>query len=148
MFELVDGPLDIQRYRDAVAHPSCGALLVFEGTVRDNFDGRPVGGLEYEAYPELAVPVMAQVAAEIQGRIAGCRVAIAHRTGRLTLGECSMVIAVATPHRGECYEASRFVIEALKQRLPVWKKELFVDGDAQWKPNDPSAPRGPGDPAA
>lgn len=144
MFEISAQPLDPQRYRDAVVHPSCGAVLVFEGTVRDNFDGKSVQALDYQAYPELAIPVMEEITAALQASQPLARVAIAHRTGTLSLGEVSMVIAVATPHRGQCYEASRFLIEALKEKLPVWKKEIFVDGDAHWKPNDPDALSGPG----
>ncbi len=144
MFEISPSQLDAQRYRDAVEHQSCGALLVFEGIVRDNFDGRPVRGLEYQAYPELALKVMEQITAELHRTHPKARVAMAHRTGTLSLGEVSMVIAVATPHRAGCYDASRFLIEALKERLPVWKKELFADGDSHWKPNDPETPPGPG----
>ena len=144
MFELSAQTLDPRRYRDAVEHHSCGALMVFEGTVRNTFEGRAVRALEYQAYPELALPVMEQITAELHRTHPKARVAIAHRTGTLSLGQVSMVIAVATPHRAGCYEASRFLIEALKERLPVWKKEIFADGDAHWKANDPDALPGKG----
>ena len=143
MFEISVEPLDIQAYQRAVSHPSCGAELLFLGAVRDNFAARPVTALEYQAYPALAIPVMQQMVADMQAIVPGARAAIGHRTGRLELGEVSLVVAVSTPHRGECYKASRFLIEALKERLPVWKKEIFADGDAHWKPNDPDALSGP-----
>lgn len=134
MLVLTDQPLDVAALRSQVDDPGFGAVLVFEGVVRNHFDKRPVRGLEYEAYPELASPVAQAIVDEAQERWPGARVAIAHRTGALAIGETSLVIAVGTPHRGPCYEASRYVIEAIKERLPVWKKELYTDG-AAWKPN-------------
>ena len=136
MLELTADPLDIAALRARVDDPGFGAVLVFEGVVRNHFDGRPVEGLEYEAYPELAEPVVKAICEEIAERWPGARVVVAHRTGRLGIGETSMLIAVGTPHRGACYEASRYAIEALKERLPVWKKELYRDGEA-WRPNSP-----------
>lgn len=134
MLELSATDLDVAAIRARVDDPGFGAVLVFEGVVRNHFDGRPVTGLEYEAYPELAAPVVDAICAEISERWPGSRVVVAHRTGRLGIGETSMVIAVGTAHRGACYEASRYAIEALKERLPVWKKEIYADGDA-WRPN-------------
>jgi len=136
MLELTAEVLDLRAIRARVEDPGFGAVLVFEGVVRNHFGGRPVTGLEYEAYPELAQPVVQAICAEIKERWPGARVAVAHRTGALDIGETSMVIAVGTPHRGACYEASRYAIEALKERLPVWKKEVYADGEA-WKPNSP-----------
>lgn len=136
MLAIVDGPIDVAAVTAAVADPATGAVLVFLGVGRDNFGGQTVVELQYEAYPEMAVPVMREIADEIAARWPGSRVAIVHRTGRVAIGEASVVIAVATPHRGECYEASRYAIEALKARVPVWKKEIYVDGSA-WKANAP-----------
>ena len=134
-------PLDVAALEAQVAATGCGAVLTFVGTVRDNFDGRPVAGLDYEVYAEMAVPVMEQICAEVALQWPGARVVIAHRTGHLDLGEPSVVIAVAAPHRGAVYEASRYAIEALKARVPIWKKELYSDGSA-WKANDgPHLPR-------
>lgn len=135
MLELTDQVLDVAAIRARVDDPGFGAVLVFEGVVRNHFDGRPVRGLQYEAYPELAEPVTQGIVDEAVERWPGTRIAVAHRTGELDIGETSLVIAVGTPHRGACYEASRFVIEAIKEKLPVWKKELYVDGEA-WKPNE------------
>jgi molybdopterin synthase catalytic subunit len=119
-----------------VSDPGHGAILVFEGVGRDGPPGQRVVHLAYEAYPEMAVPVMEAIAAEAGDRF-GAQVAMVHRTGVVGIGEASLVIAVGTPHRGECYEASRYVIEQVKQRLPVWKKEIRSDG-SEWKANAPA----------
>src|SRR5690606_28165315 len=101
-----------------------------------DFDQRRVIRLAYEAWPEMAIPVMAQIADELRARWP-CRVAMVHRVGEVPITEASVVIAVATPHRAECYEASRYAIDALKERVPVWKKEIYEDGSA-WKANSPA----------
>lgn len=137
MFDLTPEPIDVAAVRRAVSDPSCGAILVFEGTARDHFEGRRVVRLEYEAWPDLAVPFMRRIGAEIAERWPGARVAMVHRTGVVPIGEPSVVIAVATPHRAACYEASRYAIEQLKARVPVWKKEIYEDGSA-WKANTPA----------
>ena len=137
MTGLTDGPIDVAAVRASVSDDGFGAILVFEGVGRNHFGGRPVTQLEYEAYPELAVPVLEAIAAEIAERWPGVRAALVHRTGVVAIGEPSVVIAVGAPHRAECYEASRHAIEALKERLPVWKKEIYADG-AAWKANAPA----------
>jgi molybdopterin synthase catalytic subunit len=138
---IVDRPIDVEAVRAAVADPSIGAELVFCGVGRADFDGRQVLSLAYEAYPAMAEPVMRAIADEIAARWPGSRVAMVHRTGPVAIGEPSVVIAVATPHRAACYEASRYAIEALKARVPVWKKEIFADGSA-WKANADGSVRG------
>ncbi|MCB9676761.1 MAG: molybdenum cofactor biosynthesis protein MoaE [Alphaproteobacteria bacterium] len=135
MIALVDGRIDVAGVRRAVDDSGFGAVLVFEGVGRDSFEGRAVVALEYEAYPEMAVPEMQRIADEAQARW-GAKVAIVHRTGRVAIGEPSVVIAVGTPHRAACYEASRYAIDELKLRVPVWKKEIYADGSA-WKANAP-----------
>lgn len=140
MLALVDGPIDVAAVRAAVSDPGFGAILVFEGVGRDTFDGRPVLRLEYEAWPEMVVPALARIAAEASDRW-GARVAIVHRTGVVAIGEPSVVIAVGTPHRAACYEASRHCIEALKASVPIWKKEIYADGSA-WKANTPGGEPG------
>lgn len=134
MYTLSDEPIDRAAVEAAVRHGSCGALLCFAGVARDNFEGRPVLRLGYEAYPEMALPVMQQIGDEIEARWPGARVAMVHRTGEVPIGEASVVIAVATPHRAACYAASRYAIDQLKQRVPVWKKEVYADGES-WKAN-------------
>lgn len=136
LIQLVDDRIDVEAVRRSVDDPGFGAVLVFEGVGRNHFDGRPVHALTYEAYAEMAVPAMQQIADEASERWSA-RVAIVHRTGTVAIGEPSVVIAVGTPHRAACYEASRFAIDALKERVPIWKKEIYADGHA-WKANTPS----------
>jgi MoaE-MoaD fusion protein len=138
MVRLSESALDPDAIRRRVEDPSCGAVLVFLGETRDNFRGKKVVRLEYEAWPELALSEMQGIVDEIAVRWPGARAAIEHRVGVVGLGEVSVVIAVAAPHRGACYEASRYGIEALKSRVPIWKKERYEDGSV-WKANDGSA---------
>ncbi|MBV9773449.1 MAG: molybdenum cofactor biosynthesis protein MoaE [Gemmatimonadetes bacterium] len=119
--------------RDAVS-PSDGAALLFWGVVRDEHDGRAVSSLEYEAYAPMAEAKLAEIAAEARERWGTGEIVVVHRVGRLEVGEASVAIVVAAPHRAEAYEASRYVIEELKQRVPVWKREGYVDGTREWVP--------------
>lgn len=134
MLRLVDGPIDVRELERAVAHPGAGAVLCFQGTTRDSFEGRGVLHLEYEAFAPMALAELERIAAEAQARFPGSRLAVAHRVGRVEVGEASVVIAVSAPHRDEAYLASRFAIDALKARVPIWKKEWYADG-SQWKAN-------------
>ena len=118
-----------------VSRPANGAVLLFVGIVRDVNDGRGVTGIEYSAYEAMAVTELAAIAAEGAGRFQA-DVAVEHRLGELALEEASVAIAVGHPHRGEAYEASRWVIEELKRRVPIWKREQYVDGTREWV--DPS----------
>ncbi len=130
---LTDGPIDVAALEAAVAGSAHGALVTFVGRARDHADdGRMVLELEYEAYPEMATAVLREIATEAEARWPGCAVAVVHRTGLVPIGEAAVAIVAASPHRSEAYEASRFVIEAIKQRLPIWKRERFVDG-TEWK---------------
>jgi molybdopterin synthase catalytic subunit len=140
MIRVIAEAIDTRAVTDAVRHPSCGAILTFEGVGRDEMDGRPVVELDYEAWPAVAEREMATIAAEAEARWAGTRVAMVHRTGRVAIGEPSVVIAVGTPHRAEAYEASRYCIDQLKVRVPVWKKERYADGEA-WIANRGSSER-------
>jgi molybdopterin synthase catalytic subunit len=112
---------------DVGAH---GAIVTFIGTVRGEHLGRRVIRLEYEAYEPLALRAFAIISDEVTGRWPSARVAFHHRTGSLALGEASVVIAAASPHRAEAFAACRYVIERLKQVAPVWKREYFEGGDA------------------
>lgn len=109
-----------------------GAAILFLGVVRDHADGRPVSGMRYDAYVEMAEPVLAEIAREAASRLGTDRVAVVHRVGELDVGEVSVAIAVSSPHRAEGFDASRYVIEEIKKRLPVWKKEHYADGSAEW----------------
>lgn len=109
-----------------------GAALLFLGVVRDHADERPVSGMRYDAYADMAGEVLQAIAEEAAQRLGTDRVAVVHRFGELGIGEVSVAIAVSSPHRAEAFDASRYVIEQIKQRLPVWKKEHYVDGASEW----------------
>lgn len=130
MLRIVDGPIDVAAVTAAVRHPGAGAVLVFEGVGRDHHEGKAVKALHYEAWPEQAEKELARIAAEVEARWPGTRLAVVHRTGPVAIGEPSVVVAVATTHRAEAYAASRYAIDTLKERLPVWKKELYEEGSA------------------
>ena len=109
-----------------------GAAILFLGIVRNHADGRPVTGMRYDAYVAMAESVLAEIAAEAAGRLGVDRVAVVHRVGDLAIGDVSVAIAVSSPHRGESFAASRYVIEEIKKRLPVWKKECYANGEDAW----------------
>lgn len=117
---------------DRVGSDEDGAAILFLGVVRDHADGRPVSGMRYDSYVEMAEPVLAEIAREAAGRLGTDRVAVVHRVGELDIGEVSVAVAVSSPHRAEAFDASRYVIEEIKKRLPVWKKEHYADGSAEW----------------
>jgi molybdopterin synthase catalytic subunit len=129
MVRLTHEPIDLGSLH-AVA-PVDGALALFVGLVRNENDGRPVLRLEYEAYEEMAVAEMARIEAETRGRWPVTEVRIVHRLGRLEIGDASVAVAVASPHRAEAFEACRFAIDTLKKTVPIWKKEFYADG-AVW----------------
>lgn len=129
---IVDGPIDTAALLSAVVAPSDGAVLLFVGVVRDHNEGRDVGHLDYQAYPAMAEAVLNEIVAEAKARWEVGEIAAIHRIGRLEIGEASVAIAVAAPHRGEAYEASRYIIEELKKRVPVWKREGYLDGESEW----------------
>jgi molybdopterin synthase catalytic subunit len=136
---LVRVPLDPPALLAEVAGLGNGASIIFVGTVRDVNDGRAVSGIEYTAYEGMAVRELEAIVAEAASRFTTNDIVVEHRVGRLDLGEASVVIAIAHPHRAEAYEASRFVIEELKRRVPIWKREEYVDGTREWV--DPTAIR-------
>jgi len=126
---LVRTPIDLVALQQT--SPSDGALCLFAGAVRNHNAGRDVLYLEYEAYEEMALPLMDEIAEEVLRRWPIGDVRIVHRLGRMEIGEVSVAIAVASPHRKEAFEACRFAIDTLKSRVPIWKKEFFADG-AVW----------------
>jgi molybdopterin synthase catalytic subunit len=129
---LVDDPIDVTSIVAEVGRVANGATLVFVGTVRDVNDGRPVSGMEYTAYRSMAERELADIVREAAGQFQTDDIVVEHRLGVLALGEASVVIAVAHAHRGPAYDASRYVIEQLKQRVPVWKLEHYTDGTREW----------------
>jgi molybdopterin synthase catalytic subunit len=128
-----------ERLREAVADPTFGAILVFEGVARNHFEGREVEALEYEAYPEMVTAAFEAIRARVLKAWPEVRLAMAHRVGRLSIGETSLVLAVGAPHRHQAYGAGRLALEEIKRELPVWKKEIYADG-ASWKENRPEDP--------
>jgi len=115
----------------AVSHPGAGGIVVFEGVVRDNARGKQVHYLEYDVYPEMAAQQIREIVAEAERRWGVERVAVAHRVGRLEIGEASVIIVVASPHRAEAFDACRYIIDTLKTTVPLWKKEVATNGE-EW----------------
>jgi molybdopterin synthase catalytic subunit len=124
--------IDPQTVLGMVGSPADGAAILFIGTVREHNDGRDVNGMRYDAYVEMAEPVLRAIAAEAAVRAGSERIAVVHRIGELPVGTVSVAIAVSTPHREESFAAARYIIEQIKQRLPVWKHEHYRDGGARW----------------
>lgn len=127
---LTDQPIDRTSVLAETSLRDAGALVIFEGSVRDNSNGREVIRLEYEAFAELALKEMRRIEDEAGARWPLGFVAIVHRVGSLAPGETSVLIAVRSGHRGEAFEACRFIIDTLKARVPIWKKEHYRDGSA------------------
>jgi molybdopterin synthase catalytic subunit len=129
---VVRGPIDADALLREAVSPSDGAALLFWGVVRNENEGRGVAHLEYQAYVEMAEREMEKIAEEARERWGTGEISVVHRVGRLEVGEASVAIVVAAPHRAETYEASRYVIEELKRRVPVWKREGYVEGPSEW----------------
>ena len=134
---IVDHPIDTAEVLSTVGAAEDGAVLLFLGIVRDHNEGRPVSGVGYEAYATMAEKVLREIARETADSLGTERVAVVHRVGELSIGEASVAIAVSSPHRAEAYEASRYVIEEIKKRLPVWKREIYADGAEAWLDGTP-----------
>ncbi len=135
-YDIVDGPLELEPLIRAVRSDATGGLVTFVGYVRERSDDdRPVHGLSYEAHRELALEAMRAIGAEASSRFGPARVAIVHRVGDLGLGEAAVAIAVASAHRAAAFDACEYAIDELKRRVPIWKKERYVDGDASWREN-------------
>ncbi|HEV7214285.1 MAG TPA: molybdenum cofactor biosynthesis protein MoaE [Chloroflexota bacterium] len=130
MIDLTDQPLDAEALSRAVMRPSDGGLVVFSGVVRNHSEDRAVRYLVYEAYREMAVPKLEQVQRETLDRWPMANVAMAHRLGRMEIGETSVVVAASAPHRAEAFEAGRYAIDRLKEIVPIWKKEFFEEGES------------------
>jgi molybdopterin synthase catalytic subunit len=132
LIQITREPLDrpaVDAIVQSVWHAGAGGIVIFEGTVRDHARGKRVRHLEYDAYPEMAEQEMARIAAEVERRWHTDRVALVHRIGRLEIGEVSVVVAVACPHRAEAFEACHYAIDTLKSTVPIWKKEVAEDGE-------------------
>ncbi|MBI1734975.1 MAG: molybdenum cofactor biosynthesis protein MoaE [Candidatus Rokubacteria bacterium] len=129
-YRVVDTPLSADAIAEEVAHAGAGGIAIFSGIVRNETGGRPVKFLEYEAHAPMAEAKMREIGETIRTRWPGIRrVAMRHRTGRLEIGESSVLIAVSAAHRGEAFAACQYAIDTLKRTVPVWKKEHFEDGE-------------------
>ena len=135
MFRLVREPIDVGALRNALLLPEDGAVAVFEGVVRNHARGKGVLCLEYHAYEAMALRKMERIGIEAKERFPIRDIAIVHRLGHMEVGECSVVIAVASAHRGPAFDACRFAIDTIKKIVPIWKKEFYEDGEV-WVEGD------------
>jgi molybdopterin synthase catalytic subunit len=132
MVEISESPLDHAALTERVRHANAGAVCTFLGTVREMTGERRTVHLDYEAYPEMAAKKLAELEAEARRRWPVIEVALAHRVGKLELGDVSVVVAVSCPHRGDSFEACRWLIDTLKEVVPIWKRERWADGCEEW----------------
>ena len=137
MFKITSEAIELGDVIRAVEAGDAGAIVHFLGVVRNNTEGREVSYLEYEAYPPMAEKKMAEIAQEIQEKWGLDRIAMIHRVGRLEIGEVSVAVAVASPHRKEAFEACHYAMNRLKQVVPIWKREVWADGEEEWVKPDP-----------
>jgi len=133
---LTRNPIALAQLLAEASSPACGGTCVFLGTVRSGPEERGVTAIEYSAYEEMVEGELGRIVAEVGERWSGARVALRHRLGVIRTGEASVAIVAAAPHRAQAFEACRYVIEEVKRRVPVWKKELRADGTEVWV--DPS----------
>jgi molybdopterin synthase catalytic subunit len=131
MIRLTTDPIDHHALTEQVRRAGCGAVVTFLGTVRDLTGDRVTVALDYEAYPAMAEKKMAEIEADTRARWPVGAIAMVHRLGRLEVGEVSVAVAVSCPHRAEAFEACRYAIDTLKSTVPIWKKEIYTDGE-QW----------------
>lgn len=139
---IIHTPIDGSSLLAETLTPRDGAALLFLGVVRNHNEGQEVAHLEYDAYLEMASGTLEAIVAEACGRWETGEIRVVHRVGRLEIGEASVAIAVASPHRDAAYSASRYIIEELKKRAPIWKKEGYVAGESAWLPGTEPAPSG------
>lgn len=130
LIRVTENVLDAAEATAAVASPAAGAITLFLGVVRDNNLGRSVDHLVYEAYPSMAEKVMREIALEAKERFGLEKYAVLHRTGRLEIGETSLLVAISSGHRAESFEAGHWMVNEIKKRVPVWKKEVWSDGES------------------
>ena len=132
MFAISDDNIVVDDLREQLMDPGAGGLCVFEGWVRNENEGRTVERLEYEVYAPLAVSEGEKVIAEASDKFPHLQACCVHRSGLLEIGDCADWVGVAAPHRDEAFKACRYIIDQIKLRLPIWKKEHYVDGDSGW----------------
>ncbi|HYO46755.1 MAG TPA: molybdenum cofactor biosynthesis protein MoaE [Gemmatimonadota bacterium] len=140
LYQITEAPIDLEPLRAAVADPTSGAVVTFVGVTRNSFGGRGVQYLEYDAYAPMAELEMRKIGTKIASRWpAVTGVAIAHRVGRVEVGEASVAVAISAPHRRDALAACAHGIDRLKATLPVWKREVFADG-SEWRENAAEGP--------
>jgi molybdopterin synthase catalytic subunit len=141
MFEITRDPLDPAPLVAAVRRDESGAVALFYGVVRNENQGRSVQYLEYDAYPEMAIKKMHEVADEVRARFPVTGIGVLHRIGRLEIGETSLLVAVSSGHRGEAFDACHYAVDRIKQIVPIWKKEVWEDGSAWIEGHMPEVPK-------
>jgi molybdopterin synthase catalytic subunit len=129
---IVDVRIEAADLLRRVASSGNGAVVLFLGTVREENDGRAVTGMEYSAYRSMAERELASIVQEAAQRMASDDIAVEHRVGELQVGECSVAVAAAHPHRELAFDGARYVVEELKRRVPIWKREHYADGSREW----------------
>jgi molybdopterin synthase catalytic subunit len=129
LIRVQEAPLELGEVVAAVDHASAGGIVTFSGVVRDHHDGKRVIAIAYEAYGQMAEVKMREIGEEVTQRWPDCRIGLLHRTGKLEIGEASVLIAVSAPHRAEAFDACEYAIDTLKQIVPIWKKEAYEGGE-------------------
>jgi molybdopterin synthase catalytic subunit len=130
--ELVTGPIDVGRLLREASRPDCGAVSLFVGNTRDHHEGRRVLALAYEAYAPMAIAALERLERETLARFAVASCRIVHRLGEVPISEASVIVIVAAAHRAPAFDACRWAMDELKRTVPIWKKESFADGGAEW----------------
>jgi molybdopterin synthase catalytic subunit len=133
---IVDRPIDAASLMAEVSRPNCGAVSLFVGTVRDTSDGRPVDAIDYTAYIAMAEAELERILEEAEGHFGVTTLVVEHRIGTLAIGDASVAIASSHPHRQPALDSVRYIIEEIKKRVPIWKREHYSDGTRDWV--DPS----------
>lgn len=131
-FRVTDRPVDLASFRETMQDVSCGAYVQFDGWIRDHNEGQKVLRLEYEVYEPLAVKEGTRILTEAVEKFGVSKAAAIHRSGLMELSDVAVVVGVSSPHRDEAFEACRYIIDQVKVRLPIWKKEHYANGHAEW----------------
>lgn len=132
MIRLTHDPIDVPALLDLVGSPQAGAVVLFLGTTREFTRGRQTASLDYECYPEMAERKLAELESEARRRWPIIECGVVHRLGHVALGEASVAVAVSTPHRRDAFEAGQWLIDTLKEVVPIWKRETWADGATEW----------------
>ena len=132
MCTIIRNEIDIEELRLRAQHKQAGAVLIFCGDIRNHSQKQEVSFLEYEAHESMALKQIKNIVKEAKKKWQLHKVEVIHRLGKLAIKDCSIAIAVATSHRAEAYEASKYIIDTIKHTVPIWKKEFFVNGDSKW----------------